>query len=138
MKVTGTIDIKGTLPLGVDAKAIAEAALQALAEHSRGSIERSTDPETGKPKPPIAERTARVKGRKGGRGYRTGRLAAGLGERTTGGFFTASGKLRVPADRVAFVRTEAARGIVYLAVDGQAAAVIDEAVSEEMQRQVGP
>lgn len=123
------------LGLDVDAKQLARAGADGLADHLERSIKAGIDPETGAPKKPLSDRAARKPGRKGGRGYDTGHLANSLKVRGRGSSLKGSAKVSAPSDRAAFLAREARDGVRYLSGDGLAGVAIDEAVTEELERQ---
>lgn len=123
------------LGLDIDAKALARAGADGLAEHLKGTIVASADPVTGAPKKALSPRVAARSGRKGGRGYDTGELARGLKVRGRGSTLKASAKVETPSGRHAFIAQEAKRGVRYMSGDGLAAEAIDRAVSEELEEQ---
>lgn len=134
------LDWEDTGELGLDkldAKAIAEAGARALSDHTSRTIKAGLDPSTGAPKPDLKPRAAAKKGRKGGRGYDTGKLADGLRVRAEGSSISGKARVSVPSGRHAFIASEAKRGVVYLSVEGQAAVVIDDAVSGVLEDEIG-
>ena len=127
-----------TLAYNIDARRLVQNVQGRLAEHYDDSLRRNVDADTGSQLPELAYTTKqRTQGRKGGRGYYTGKLLEHWGmSKVSGNPNSARGTVKLGQGlrgAAGYIAKELSRGTDFSSVRGEAAKVIGGALDEFMR-----
>lgn len=116
----------------LDAGLLVDALSSALLVHYRQSIMAGERPDGSGAQPPLTEKVAAQRDRRGKvRGFKTGVLADNIRRgKITGSTTKATARILPPTNRNVYIASEAKRGVSFFSVSGTAAVVIAEVTDE--------